>query len=84
MHVHERNERSGDQKLVGNRVEKNAKSRYLEAPPGQVPIRPIRRCRQKQDQDAPDLEVHGKTPEFEVGAAGKENHDEDGNEKDPQ
>src|SRR5260370_40589890 len=69
MHVHQRNERRGDQELVGNGVEKNAQGRYLAAPPSQVSIRPVGRCRQEQDQHAPYLKVHGKAPKLKVGTA---------------
>src|SRR5258707_845265 len=84
LHAHQRNERRGNQELVGNGVEKNAKSRDLQPAPSQIAIRPIGRSRQQQDEHAPDLEVHGKSPELEVGAASEEDHYEDGNEKDPQ
>src|SRR6266851_1166237 len=84
IHAHQRNECRGDQELVGNGVEKNAQGRHLQAPPSQVSIRPIGGCSQEQDQHAPDLEVHGKAPELEIGTASEEDHDEDGNEKDSQ
>src|SRR6267378_2908619 len=64
--------------------EKNAKGRHLQAPPSQVSIRPIGRRSQEQNQHAPDLEVHGEAPEVDVGTTGEEDHDEDGNEEDPQ
>ena len=44
----------------------------------------LRASRQEQDQHAPDLEVHGNAPELEIGTASEEDHDKDGNEKDPQ
>src|SRR6266436_539211 len=84
LHAHQRNERRGDQELVGNGVEKNSQGGHLQAPPSQVSIRPIGGCRQEENQNAPDFEVHGKAPKLEVGTAREKDHNKDGNEKDPQ
>src|SRR5712692_443379 len=84
LHAHQRNKRRGDQELVGNGVEKNSQGGHLQAPPSQVAICPVCRRREQQDQNAPNLEVHGKAPKLEVGTAREEDHDKDRNEKDPQ
>src|SRR5713226_5840065 len=84
IHAHQRNECRGNQELVSDGIEKDTQGGYLQAPPSQVSIRPIGRCSQEQDQHTPNLEVHGETPELEVGTAREQDHDEHGNKKDPQ
>src|SRR6266571_4034523 len=58
--------------------------RTVNSRPMMITTRPIRSRRQQQDQHSPDLEMHGDAPKRDVGATGQQNHDEDGNKKNPQ
>src|SRR5215472_4393679 len=84
VHVHQGDKGGGNQQFVGDGVEENPQGGHLPITPRKVAVRPVRRRRRQQDQNAPNLEVHREPPQFHVGAAGQEDHDEYRNEKDPQ
>src|SRR6266851_5751275 len=59
-------------------------TREMKAAAGEVAIGPIRGGRQQQDRHAPELKMHRDAPQFDVGAAGQQDHDEHRNKEDTQ
>src|SRR6267378_7101841 len=84
MHSHQRNEGRRNQQLVRNRIQQNSQGRHLPVSPREISIGPIGGCRGQQDQHAPDLKVHGKAPQHDVGAPRQQHHNQHWNEEDPQ
>src|SRR5208337_2811203 len=52
--------------------------------PRKEPIRPVGGRRYKQDQNAPELKMHGETPQLHVGSSRQQHHNQQRHEKYPQ
>src|SRR5579859_1539964 len=84
VHVYQRYESGGDEQLVGNWVEQDAQGGDLQAAAGEVAIGPIGGGSEQENGYAENLEVHGNAPEFNIGAAGQQDNNEERNKENPQ
>jgi len=84
VHTYQRNKGRRNQQLVRNRIQQNSQGRHLPVFASRnYPSAPIGGRRSQQDQHAPDLKVHGKSPTARRwGSLVKQHHNQHWNEED--
>ena len=81
---HQRNKCGGDQEFVGDGIEENSQCGYFFTLAGEVTVHHVGGRGDQQNQHTPNFKVNGQTQKIEIGLAGEQDDDKQGNKKDAQ
>src|SRR5580704_15007276 len=83
-HLHQRNESSRNQKLVGNGIKKNSQSSDFAALAGNVTVHYVGGGGHRKNQDAPNFKMNRQAPKIQVWFASQQDNYQQRDEKYPE
>jgi hypothetical protein len=84
VHIYQRDERCGDQKLIGDGIEQNTERGDFGTPAREVSVSPIGGGREQKHENAKRLVVDRQAPQIDIGAAREKDDYENRNKENAQ